>query len=594
MESYWTAQDLLVSRSLEGSRRMALAILTLCLISLPFVVGIAFALDRGLGLRLIAITTAIALYQGGMLLLVSTGRYRPWLDWWNTAVEVSIPTMIAIVDTNRLGPAYALTTAPVMIYCLAATCAALRLRPILALFSGTLGAIELTVLYLVVRSGLSPQLVQELPSLSASNVMQRAAYVFFSGLTGYWLCRTLQRLVDDIMANQEARRVSQEQARALEDKLRHAQKMEAVGRLAGGVAHDFNNFLTAIIGCAEYLKGEASADSQHSEALDDILSASHRAASLTRQLLTFSRKQPLAPRVLDLNEAVMTAKRLVARTLGEEIELVVKTSASPSHVRADPAQLEQVMLNLAVNARDAMDKCGRIVFETSNAPSDPQEAADAPLGWVVLTVTDNGHGISPEVLPHIFEPFFTTKEQGRGTGLGLSSVYGIVEQCRGRISVESAPEQSTQFRICLPAVAEERTTLTPRPPSVSPRGAETVLLVEDEEQVRSHVRRLLERGGYKVIVAVNGVDGLARFEENKGIDLLLTDVAMPKMGGRELYDQLALRPNAPKVLFMSAYMDARHAVPSSDMPFIAKPFTSDALMTKVREVLDRKTAGHGT
>ncbi|MDL2717067.1 MAG: PAS domain S-box protein [Acidobacteriota bacterium] len=383
----------------------------------------------------------------------------------------------------------------------------------------------------------------------------------------------------------------------LEVQLQQAQKMEAVGRLAGGVAHDFNNLLTVIQGYGELLTASLAGDSQERESVAEIVKAAERAAALTRQLLAFSRKQVLEMRVLDLGAIVANMNKMLKRLIGEDVEVVIVTPAALGRVKADAGQVEQVVLNLAVNARDAMPGGGRLTIELADAdlPSPVAAAQDMipPGPYVVLSIADTGSGIDAETLDHIFEPFFTTKEKGKGTGLGLATVYGIVRQTGGYVRVETAPGAGTRFRIYLPRCAEHMTTSGIRS-SVSPRhGTETVLLVEDEPAVRAIARVILERHGYTVVVAESGeaaLDVLAR--EPRVIHVLLTDLVMPGMNGRELAScVLALRP-AIKVVFMSGY--AADVVTSVDESgaagFLPKPFTERALTAKIREVIDTPSA----
>ncbi len=386
--------------------------------------------------------------------------------------------------------------------------------------------------------------------------------------------------------------------REMESQLRQAQKMEAVGRLAGGVAHDFNNLLTAISGYSDLLLVRLSAHDPVRREVEEIRKASDRAASLTRQLLAFSRRQVLQPRVLDLNAVVADMNSMVRRLIGEDIDLVVVPGAGLWRVKADPGQIEQVIVNLAVNARDAMPGGGRLTIDTSNAevaaPSDAARLSLPPGPYAVLTVADTGEGMTAETISHIFEPFFTTKEAGKGTGLGLATVYGIVAQSGGAIDVASAPGRGTSFRVYLPRVEAEA-----EPPAPVVRGAEdhrgteTILLVEDEDAVRTLVLTILKRKGYAVLTARNGGEALLVCERHSGrIELMVTDVVMPGMGGPDLARRLSpLRPGM-KTLYMSGYTDDEIVHPGDLEPgthYIQKPFTPDALARKVREVLDAKS-----
>lgn len=382
----------------------------------------------------------------------------------------------------------------------------------------------------------------------------------------------------------------------LEEQLRQAQKMEAVGRLAGGIAHDFNNMLTAIAGYSELAIMQLQAQDPLRECIEEIKKASDRAASLTRQLLAFSRKQVLQPKVLDLNSVVKEMEKMIRRLIGEDIHLRTMLSPDLGSIKADPGQIEQVVLNLAVNGRDAMPKGGRLIIETSNVYLDNKYAARhiavKPGPYALLAVSDTGIGINEEEQKHIFEPFFTTKEIGKGTGLGLSTVYGIVKQSGGNIWVYSEVGLGTTFKIYLPRVDEGAEVYKPGVEQEEAlQGSETILVAEDEEVVRRLVREVLKSYGYKVLEAGNGGAAFLICERYKEpIQMLLTDVIMPEMGGRELADRLAqLRPGI-KVLYMSGYTDdaiVHHGVLDDDVPFIQKPFAPHALAQKVREVLSQ-------
>ena len=385
--------------------------------------------------------------------------------------------------------------------------------------------------------------------------------------------------------------------RRMEEQLRQSQKMEAVGRLAGGVAHDFNNLLTAISGYSDLLLHRLPDYSTLRRDVEEIRKAGDRAAALTRQLLAFSRRQVLQPKVLDLNTVVAKMEPMLRRLIGEKIELSTVLSPSLSRVKADPGQIEQVIVNLAVNARDAMPDGGRITVETADAELSPSYAAVhsevRPGPHVLLSVTDTGHGMSDETQAHLFEPFFTTKEKGKGTGLGLATVYGIVQQSGGHIRVNSAADRGSTFLMYLPKVEtpEDGAQGADRslPPHPSP-GTETVLLAEDEEAVRRLAREILSGNGYKVLEAGSGYEALLLSEAHRGeIHLLLTDVSMPKMSGRELTERIRpLRPDL-RVLYMSGYTDdaiLRDSILEEEIPYLQKPFSPEGLARKVREVLD--------
>ena len=407
--------------------------------------------------------------------------------------------------------------------------------------------------------------------------------------------RELKAEVGQRRSAEEALVGSTAEQRSLEEQLRQSQKMEGIGRLAGGIAHDFNNLLTAILGYAELMEAQLPDDEDLRSSLHEIRIAGERAAALTRQLLAFSRRQVLQPRILDLNLVVSEMEKLLRRLIGEDVVLTTRLDPGLASVRADPGQLEQVLMNLAVNARDAMPGGGTLTIETRNAQLDAVFAAAHPCArvgrYVVLVVADTGTGMSAEVLSHAFEPFFTTKEQGKGTGLGLATAYGIVAQSDGFITIESAPGLGTTFRIHFPRVAGRASVSSSgNRQRVSPRGAETILLVEDEPGVRRLSRTILESLGYHVLEAASGEKALEVARAHVGeIHLVATDVIMPGMSGRVLWDRLRpLRPRT-RVLFVSGYTDdaiAPHGVLESGTAFLQKPFTPHGLAEKVREALD--------
>ncbi len=387
----------------------------------------------------------------------------------------------------------------------------------------------------------------------------------------------------------------QSQIRELERQYHQSQRMETVGRLAGGVAHDFNNLLTLINSYATLILGSLHEAAPMREDAQQILDAGNRAAALTRQLLAFSRKQLMEPRTLDLNEVVSALEKMLNRLIGEDIDLELALAQGLPPVRADPSQLEQVLMNLLVNARDAMPRGGRIDVETAYVelgPADPRIPEDGEVGpYVMLAVSDSGQGMDTETQDRIFEPFFTTKEQGKGTGLGLATVYGIVRQSGGTIHVESAPGHGATFRLFLPVSApgEEKPERASEP--VLTFGSETVLVVEDDDAVRRLARRILESAGFRVLTAANGGEALLQCERHGGdIALLLTDVVMPQMSGKVLSDRLSRHHPHLRVLFMSGYTDeaiTRHGVPEGEVALLEKPFTAASLIKKVRQVLDR-------
>jgi len=382
----------------------------------------------------------------------------------------------------------------------------------------------------------------------------------------------------------------------LEEQLRQSQKLEAIGQLAGGVAHDFNNLLTVISGYSDLLLRRLPEDSSHRPHVAEIKKAGDRASGLTRQLLAFSRKQILQPKVLDLNSVVSDVDKMLRRLIGEDIDLLTVTEPDLGQVKADPGQIEQVVMNLIVNARDAMPNGGKITLETANVSLDneyfQQHAEGQPGNYVMLAVSDNGLGMDMDVRRRIFEPFFSTKGPGKGTGLGLSTVYGIVKQSGGNIWVYSERGQGTTFKIYLPRVDAVSDEDSRGGLGAAPRGTETLLLVEDEAQVRQIAQQILATLGYEVLTAENGEQALtiAKNYEHE-IHLMVTDVVMPVMGGRELVEHLArIRPETA-VVYMSGYTDdaiVRHGLMDEGLAFIQKPFTADALGRKVRQVLDEK------
>jgi nitrogen-specific signal transduction histidine kinase len=378
--------------------------------------------------------------------------------------------------------------------------------------------------------------------------------------------------------------------RELEDRLRQAQKLEAIGRLAGGVAHDFNNMLTAISGYNTLALDRTPAESPLRADLHEIRKATDRATLLTRQLLAFSRKQILQPELLNLNAVVLDLESMLRPLIGEDIVLTTALDPALAPIEADPGQLQQVVMNLVVNARDAMPSGGVLALETANVDIGEGDPAMEPGGYVTLTVRDSGHGIDEATLQQIFEPFFTTKDVGKGTGLGLATVYGIVKQSGGYIWVESEPGAGAAFRIALPV---SRTPLTGDGSSEAAEpagGSETVMLVEDEDALRHLDRQILMRYGYRVLHARSGPEALALAQAHpEPIDLLLTDVVLPLMSGRQLADELQRSQPGMKVLYMSGYTAdeiLRHGVSDASMAFIQKPMSPVALACKVRDVLD--------
>jgi two-component system cell cycle sensor histidine kinase/response regulator CckA len=386
------------------------------------------------------------------------------------------------------------------------------------------------------------------------------------------------------------------ESKFLSEQLRQAQKMEAVGRLAGGVAHDFNNLLTAILGYSQLTLGRLPENDHLKKNVEEVIKAGERAAGLTNQLLAFSRKQVLQPVSLNLNTVVTDTDKMLRRLIGEDIELIPKLDPKIGCVRADAGQMSQVIMNLAINSRDAMPRGGKLTIESCNVDIDEALARSLPGmvegAYVMLAVTDTGIGMDADTMSHVFEPFFTTKGQGKGTGLGLSTVYGIVKQSEGYIYVYSEVGRGTTFKVYLPRVDAKTDVRPPKPAKSDQRlGTETILVVEDEEGVRGLIRSLLREKGYKVLEATDGIEAMKLNDSYPdAIDLLLTDMVMPQMSGRELAEQLSPRRPAMKVLYMSGYTaDAviYTGTLESQLDFIQKPFTTEALAHKIRDVLDK-------
>jgi len=441
-----------------------------------------------------------------------------------------------------------------------------------------------------------PRLAELLPAMVAEPGATVRVTLRLRRGDGTWcvvdaLCRNLLHdpAVEAVVVNM--RDVTEQ--RRLEEQVQQAQRLESIGRLAGGVAHDFNNLLTVILSCAEALRADLEAGGAPSvEDVSEIQAAGGRARDLTRQLLAFARRQVIAPVPLDLNAVVDGGQKMLRRLLGEDIALEVTLQPGLWPVRCDPGQVEQVLLNLAVNARDAMPRGGKLAIETRNLAGEPDGAVEhADAGrWVRLTVRDSGVGMDPDVKSHVFEPFFTTKPSGQGTGLGLATVYGIVKQSEGHIHVDSAPGSGTTFDVCLPATADALAVAPPQPAATSTRGTETVLVVEDDPLVRAVTVRALRAGGYRVLVASDGGEALATDAGALSqVRLLVTDVVMPGMDGRALAEALRRVHPDVRVLFVSGYTQdliAERGVLASGVEFLPKPFTAASLLARVRAVLD--------
>jgi two-component system cell cycle sensor histidine kinase/response regulator CckA len=408
----------------------------------------------------------------------------------------------------------------------------------------------------------------------------------------------IRSIVEDITE----RRRTEEALRKSEEQLRQWQRVEAIGRLAGGVAHDFNNLLMTIKGCSELLLGAFDRRDPRREEVEEILKAADRATALTRQLLAFGRRQVLQPQILDLNAVVMNMDKMLRRLIGEDIQLITSLEPEVWSVKVDPGMIEQVVMNLAVNSRDAMPSGGKLTIETSNVIHDEEYASHhvsvKPGYYVMLAISDTGCGMDKETQSHLFEPFFTTKDTGKGSGLGLSTVYGIIKQSGGNIWAYSEPGLGTTFKIYLPRVERAAKGYKPRlkPKEVgAPGGTETILLVEDEEAVRTMVSKILQNKGYTVLEARHGNEAIEVSERYEGsINLMVTDVIMPQMSGRELAERMApMRPEM-HVLYMSGYPDntiVQHGVLEPGTAFLQKPFTINALELKVREILDGARKG---
>ncbi len=445
--------------------------------------------------------------------------------------------------------------------------------------------------------------------VSATIGEELAIDAMHQGATDYVLKQRLGRLVPSVqralreLDGRAERKRAEEALRQSEKQFRQSQKMEAVGRLAGGIAHDFNNLLTVIMGYSQVLSTELGPQHPLRGKIDETLKAGERAAKLIRQLLTFSSKQSLDPKVLSLNSAVTNLESLLRSLIGEDIRLVTKLDPTNGRLRADQAQLEQVLVNLVVNARDAMPKGGTLTIETAQVEltrSPVYHLTPLPPGpYIRLSVSDTGCGMDRQTQSHIFEPFFTTKGEGKGSGLGLSTVFGIVTQCGGALDVTSRVGHGTRFELYFPSVESDILTTAPTQSSGQPqRGTETILVAEDEPSVRTLVRDELRKLGYRVIEAKNGVEACLLATQRAGsFQLLLTDVVMPDMGGRELAQHLSVIKPDLRTLFMSGYMDDVGIMAGQEegtSSFLQKPFTPEVLARAVRDLLDARTSSDKT
>jgi signal transduction histidine kinase len=449
---------------------------------------------------------------------------------------------------------------------------------------------------------------RDLPFILVSAVVseEMAVTAMKAGAHDYIMKRNLIRLPPAIerelqeFQTRAARKAAVEALRRSEEQLRQSQKIEAVGRLAAGVAHDFNNFLTAITGHSELLLRQLGVGDPLRKHAEQIEKVAYLAAVLTRQLMSFSRKQVIEPRVLELNAVISNVEKMLCQLIGDDIEFCASLDPAAGHIKADAGQIEQVVMNLAVNARDAMPNGGKLAITTASVTVDKNHLKNFPGlcagDYVVITIADTGTGMSEEVKAHLFEPFFTTKPLGKGTGLGLATCFGIVKQNNGHINVQSELGKGATFKIYFPQLplTLESSPVPIRPPAAA-GGDETVLLVEDEPAVREFAVATLREKGYAVVEAVNGEEGIRLARQHDGkIDLVLTDVVMPIMGGKEMADALRASHPGIKFLFTSGYTDdalMQHGVLRPDVKFLQKPYMTATLTRKVREVLDEDPTG---
>jgi signal transduction histidine kinase/ActR/RegA family two-component response regulator len=473
----------------------------------------------------------------------------------------------------------------------------LLMRGLLMNLSCVLGAGPAEVTLQSVSDGATFQIRVRETRGALSSLRGLFAWMFAAKSAGEELRRAHLELYEryvELQREIEARGRIEVERQHLEEQLRQAQKMEAVGRLAGGVAHDFNNLLSIILSYSSILIDRTTPHDPMRTDLQEIQKAGQRAASLTRQLLAFSRQQVVQARVLDLNQIIRDMENMIRHLVGEDVELTIVSQPGLGKVKADPVHLEQVIMNIVVNARDAMPQGGKLTIETANVELDQSYAEDhlgvVPGPHVMLAIRDTGIGMDDTVQARMFEPFFTTKAKDKGTGLGLSTVFGIVKQSAGSIWVYSEPGRGSAFKVYLPETNASELHAVPRPLVGSERGSETILVVDDEEQIRVVTRGILERNGYSVLDAASAAEALLVCTSHQGaLDLLLTDVIMPEMGGRELADRVVAMQPGIQVIFMSGYTDdvlVRDGALNAELVFLQKPIRSDTLLQKVREVLD--------
>jgi signal transduction histidine kinase/ActR/RegA family two-component response regulator len=551
--------------------------LCLALMGVVFAFEINF-FERDRLVPIAAVRVLFLLFSVGMLLAARRIQTPAALDRatvsWAVGFAAQFVVLTALRPPSRIDDV-AMVMMVLGFYALAPTPLALRALPPLLLSAGCL-----TVL------GLARQ-------ATLVSLWPTAAVLTGMNLLGLWASARLHTQRRRQYESEEHLRASLQERDALIDRLRQSHKMESMGRIVGGVAHDFNNILGTMLTSVEFLVDDLPADSPSRPDAETLKASVMQGADLTRQLLAFSRQQVLEPKVVSLNDLVSDTQRMLMRTIGENVAITVSLGEQLSAVRVDPGQVQQILLNLAVNARDAMAAGGTLAIQTRNVilpePARMSHSMAPPGAYVVLTVSDNGAGMDAPTLAQIFEPFFTTKPKGRGTGLGLSSVFGIVEQSGGYIRVHSDIGRGATFEIFLPAVAERPDPAPETRELPVPRGSETILLAEDDADLRILMARVLMAQGYEVLQASDGLDALRVSEGHHGaLDLLTTDMVMPSMGGHELSRELAARRPGVKVLFMSGYTDDAFSGGGLSVgdAFLQKPVDPKTLARKVRQVLD--------